>query len=104
MRHTQPLTAEEQRVDTAMRTQGRTHAEQDAALTMYRMAQRAEQGVRAERLERVADLLTGGDAVILLPFLLWPLVAWVNSPHLWVMYAFAHLWWARNCGRWVRRV
>lgn len=59
MRHTQPLTADEQRIDSAMRAQHRTHQEQDAALTMYRMARRAEQGVRSERFERVADLLTG---------------------------------------------
>jgi hypothetical protein len=59
MRRTQPLTADEQRIDSAMRSQRRTHEEQDAALTMYRMAQRAEQGVRCERLERVGDLLTG---------------------------------------------
>lgn len=59
MRRTQPLTADEQRVDFAMRNQHRTHAEQDLALTMYRMAQRAQQGVREERLERVATLLTG---------------------------------------------
>ena len=59
MRHTQPMNAEEQRVDSVMREQHRSHAEQDAALTLYRMAQRAERGVRSERLDRVASLLTG---------------------------------------------
>jgi hypothetical protein len=59
MRRTQPLTADEQRVDFAMRNQHRTHVDQDLALTMYRMAQRAQQGVREERLERFATLLTG---------------------------------------------
>lgn len=59
MRHTQPLTLEEERIDVAMRKQHRTHLDQDLALTMYRMAQRAQQAVRAERLEDVATLLTG---------------------------------------------
>ena len=59
MRRTQPLSSEEQRVDSAMRNQHRSDAERDAALTLYRMAQRASAGVRSERLERVADLLTG---------------------------------------------
>jgi hypothetical protein len=40
MRHTQPLTAEEQRIDLAMRKEHRSHAQQDAALSSYRLAQR----------------------------------------------------------------
>lgn len=59
MRHTQPLTLEEERIDLAMRKQHRTHQEQDLALTMYRIAQRAQRAVRAQSLEDVATLLTG---------------------------------------------
>lgn len=61
MRSTQPLSVDESRIDAAMREQRRSHAEQDAALQIYRMARKAEQGVRSERLERVADLLVGGS-------------------------------------------
>lgn len=57
MRHTQPLTADEQRVDSAMRKQHRTHAAQDEALILFRLARRDRLDVRSERLERVADLL-----------------------------------------------
>lgn len=59
MRNTQPLTPEEFRVDAAMRASGRKDVEQDAALTIYRMAQRATGDVRQERLQRVGDLITG---------------------------------------------
>jgi len=41
--------------------------------------------------------------MIALPLLLLPLVIWARSPQLWVMYAFAYLWWFRSCSRWVRR-
>jgi hypothetical protein len=58
MRYTQPLTAQEEQVDFAMRSQGRTHAEMDRALTEFRLAQlRAKE--RSERLVKVADLLLG---------------------------------------------
>lgn len=58
MRHTAPLTAEENAVDLAMRRQHRTHAAQDKALTLFRLAVRTKPAPqRAERLERVADLL-----------------------------------------------
>lgn len=57
MRHTQPLTADEQRIDDALRAQHRSHVDQDKALTLFRMARRGTQETRAERLERVADLL-----------------------------------------------
>ena len=58
MRHTQPLTAEEQRVDQAMRKQNRFHAQQDAALSCYRLAQRQPEN-RPALLERTADLMLG---------------------------------------------
>ena len=58
MRHTQPLTAEEDRVDRAMRSQHRSHAEQDRALTEFRLA-RLRSSDRSDRLTRVADLLLG---------------------------------------------
>lgn len=58
MRHTQPLTAEEQRIDQAMRKEHRSHAQQDAALSAYRLAHRfADQ--RERMLERTADLMLG---------------------------------------------
>lgn len=59
MRHTQPMTAEESRVDLVMRKQHRTHAEQDAALTLFRLAHLSCLDVRSERLESVANLLLG---------------------------------------------
>lgn len=60
MRYTQPLTADEQSVDAAMRQQHRSECEQDRALTLYRMARRASTKEAAtERLDRVAELLTG---------------------------------------------
>lgn len=59
MRQIQPLTAEESRVDLAMRKLHRTHAAQDAALTLFRLAYRARSDVRSQRLESVADLLLG---------------------------------------------
>jgi hypothetical protein len=55
------LTADEQKVDSALRIQHRTHADQDAALTLFRLAHRASSDVRSERLERVADLLVGKE-------------------------------------------
>lgn len=61
MRHTQPLTAEENAIDAAMRQQHRSHAEQDKALSQYRLAIRAKAD-RPEQLERVADLLLGRSA------------------------------------------
>lgn len=61
MRHTQPLTADEQRVDEVMRKQHRSHAEQDAALSCYRLAQRQPSN-RSALLERTADFLLGGSA------------------------------------------
>lgn len=57
MRHTQPLTADEQRIDDALRSQHRSHADQDRALTLFRMAHRGPRDARVLRLERVADLL-----------------------------------------------
>lgn len=63
MRHTQPLNAEEQRVDAAMRNQHRTHAECDEALQWYRLScAAASRALATERLEKVADLLTGMQA------------------------------------------
>lgn len=58
MRYCQPLTRDENAIDLAMRKQHRTHAAQDQALTQYRLAVRLKSTPeRAERLERVADLL-----------------------------------------------
>lgn len=58
MRHTQPMTSEEQRIDQAMRKEHRSHAQQDAALSAFRLAQlRADQ--RESMLERTADLMLG---------------------------------------------
>lgn len=56
MRHTQPLTADEQRIDLALSKQCRSHAERDLALTRFRMALRARHQ-RSHQLEQVADLL-----------------------------------------------
>lgn len=56
MRHTQPLTADEERVDVVLRKKHRSHADQDEALTRYRMAQRGGCD-RAVHVERVADLM-----------------------------------------------
>lgn len=58
MRHTQPMTAEELRVDAAMRRQSRTHEQQDKALTLYRVAL-MRRDARAVLLERTADLILG---------------------------------------------
>lgn len=58
MRHTQPLTAGENRIDQAMRRQHRTHAAQDEALTLYRLAVQTQSIVkRSAYLERCADRL-----------------------------------------------
>lgn len=54
MRQTQPLNVDESRLDLAMRTQRRSHAEQDRALTLYRAARSSSDDLL---LERVADLL-----------------------------------------------
>jgi hypothetical protein len=58
MRHTQPLTADEQRIDAALVAGRRSHAERDRALTTYRYALRVS-AHRARELERVADMLLG---------------------------------------------
>jgi hypothetical protein len=58
MRHTQPLTADEQRIDAALAKGHRSHAECDKALTAYRYALRTP-AHRARELERVADMLLG---------------------------------------------
>ena len=56
------MTADESRIDAALRKQHRTHAEQDQALTMFRLAHRQPLDVRSDRLERVADILVGERA------------------------------------------
>jgi hypothetical protein len=61
MRHTQPLTADEQRIDAALAAGRRSHAERDKALTAYRYALRTP-AYRARELERVADILLGEGA------------------------------------------
>ncbi len=61
MRHTQPMTADESRLDLAMRKQCRTHAEQDAALSAFRLAH-LQPSSRPKLLERAADLLLDGSA------------------------------------------
>ncbi|MET4567810.1 hypothetical protein [Rhodanobacter soli] len=61
MRHTQPMTAEEQRIDQAMRKEHRSHAQQDAALSAFRLAQLVA-AQRAPMLERAADLMLGARA------------------------------------------
>lgn len=58
MRHTQPLTADEQRIDSVLRDRHRSHADQDKALTLFRLAQR-ESSDRPKLLERTADILLG---------------------------------------------
>lgn len=58
MRQTHPLTADENAIDQALRKQHRSHADQDRALSEYRLALRFTKE-RAGRLERVADLLLG---------------------------------------------
>jgi len=60
MRHTQPMTAEEQRIDQAMRKEHRSHAQQDAALSAFRLAQ-IQPSSRPALLERTEDLLLGGS-------------------------------------------
>jgi len=61
VRHTQPFTAEEQRIDQAMRKQHRSHAQQDAALSTFRLAQ-LQRDKREALLERTADLLLNRSA------------------------------------------
>ena len=58
MRYCQPLTADESVIDLALRKQHRSHADQDRALSEYRLALRFVEE-RPQRLERVADLLLG---------------------------------------------
>jgi hypothetical protein len=62
MRHTQPLTADEERIDSALRKQHRTHAQQDEALTRYRLAVVLNRD-HAFNVERVADLMLGERAL-----------------------------------------
>lgn len=59
MRTTHPLNADEQRIDSAMRLQHRNYAQQDEALTLFRVA-RLKECVRSAMLERCADLLVDG--------------------------------------------
>jgi hypothetical protein len=58
MRHTHPLSADEQRIDAAMAHEHRSHAERDQALTTYRYAL-LHAPSRDQQLERVADLMLG---------------------------------------------
>lgn len=58
MRYCQPLTPDECDIDLALRKQHRSHADQDRALSEYRLAVRFAKE-RPQRLERVADLLLG---------------------------------------------
>lgn len=58
MRYCQPLTPDENAIDLALRKQHRSHADQDRALSEYRLAVRFRKD-RPQRLERVADLLLG---------------------------------------------
>lgn len=58
MRHTQPLTAEEQRLDAALRREGRTDRDADLAMTCYRVAQYSARD-RDAMAQRVADVLLG---------------------------------------------
>jgi len=58
MRQTQPLSADENAIDLALRKQHRSHADQDRALSEYRLAVRSGRD-RSLRLERVANLLLG---------------------------------------------
>lgn len=58
MRCTQPLNAQENAIDLAMRKQHRTHEAQDAALTVYRLAVQTQDVLRrAQLLEASADLI-----------------------------------------------
>lgn len=60
MRHAQPLNADEQRVDAAIRARGGSHGQQDEALLRYRIGKLAADRVtRYENLSRVADLMLG---------------------------------------------
>lgn len=63
MRQTQPMTAEENAIDLAMRKQNRTHVAQDRALNTYRLAvQTRTASSRSDLLERCADLLLEGPS------------------------------------------
>jgi hypothetical protein len=62
VRYTQPLTADEERIDSALRLQHRSHADQDTALQLYRIAQRSD-AFRTHHLTRVADLLLGESSL-----------------------------------------
>lgn len=61
MRHTQPLTADEQRIDAALARGRRSLAERDKALTAFRYALFVP-AHRTRELERVADMLLGEGA------------------------------------------
>jgi len=52
------MTADEQRIDAAMRDQHRSHAQRDLALMSYRYAL-LHAPSRERELERVADILLG---------------------------------------------
>ncbi|GGY20825.1 hypothetical protein GCM10008098_11850 [Rhodanobacter panaciterrae] len=52
------MTAEEQRIDQAMRKEHRSHAQQDAALSAFRLAH-LRSDKRESMLERTADLMLG---------------------------------------------
>jgi hypothetical protein len=62
VRHTQPLSAEEQRIDVALARCHRSHAERDQALTAFRYAF-CTPAHRERELERVADYLVGEPAL-----------------------------------------
>lgn len=62
MRHTSPLSAEEQRIDAALAQCHRSHAERDQALTVFRYAL-CTSAHRERELERVADYLVGEPAL-----------------------------------------
>lgn len=60
MRYTQPLNSEENAIDLALRKQYHTHAAQDEALILYRLAvQRQRVELRAPAADRLVDLMTG---------------------------------------------
>jgi hypothetical protein len=58
MRHTQPLTLEEEKLDIALRQMKRSHVEQDMALTRFRLA-RLQPVSRPDHLLACTDLLLG---------------------------------------------
>lgn len=58
MRHTQPLTLEEEKLDLALRQMKRSHVEQDMALTQFRLAG-LRPATRPDHLLACTDLLLG---------------------------------------------